>query len=240
MIRKAVNRAAVWTVGAGLIAAPMSLMGPQLALVACQNPGGQYPQGINSQTTLQLDDTVGQYGEPNRATSTVSSNQGTPEGQVRFFVNGNRYASRIVDNDGTVSVPLARGLKARRTHDVQARFVSDCPWNNSRSPKRYYSVQRAATNTDPQVRNGQKSRFAATVDRVGEGDGFHPQNGKMRFTVRREGSNKVIRGARVPVRNAFAFADMRNLRPGSYTITSRYLGSNNFLADSTRESFTVI
>ena len=142
MIRKAAKRAAIWTAGVGMLAAPMTVMSPQISLAACQNPGGQYPRGINSQTTLKLDKSMGRRGTRNRATSTVSSNQGTPNGTVVFFVNNRRVAARQVDNDGTVSMRFGKKLRARKTHTVQARFKSNCPWNNSNSPKRYYTVKR--------------------------------------------------------------------------------------------------
>lgn len=239
MIRKAVRRAAVWTVGAGLVVAPMSVVGPQLSLVACENPGGQYPRGINSQTDMRLDDSVGRYGDSNRATATVTSNQGTPEGRVAFIVNGIEFDRRAVGSDGRASVTLPRGLRGGDTHTLRARFVSDCPWNNSRSPRRYYTVHRANTTTNPGVTDARGARFTSGFSRVGEGEGFNPLGGSARFTVRREGSSKVIRRATATVKDGVASVNMRNLRNGSYTIRSRYLGSHNFRPGQSTESFRV-
>lgn len=239
MIRKAVKRAAVWTVGAGLVAAPMTVMGPQLSLVACQNPGGEYPRGVATAPGLRLDNSMGRFGDPNTATSKVTSSEGTPEGVVNFFVNGERFASRQLDNDGTVSAPLPRGLRARDTHTVQARFNSECPWNNSRSPRRNYTVYRANTATDPSVGNASEARFSSSANRKGDGDGLDPRGGKMRFSVRREGSKRVIRSKTVDMSNGSAAVNMRDLREGSYVVRSRYLGASNFRPSGGGEAFQV-
>lgn len=240
MIRKAVRRAAVWTAGAGLIVAPMSVAtSPQFTLAACNNPGPNYPQGIATQTTLTLDDSVGRYGDTNVARAQVTSNQGNPNrGVVRFFINSKQYAQRTVNN-GNASIQLPRGLNAGKTHKVRAKFISRCPYNNSQSGIRYYTVERANVTTNPEVRNGRKARFAATVRRVGEGDGFNPQGGKVRFTVRRQSSGNEVRSGTANVRNGFASIDLRNLDNGNYTITATYLGSSNFRQGSSTENFSV-
>jgi hypothetical protein len=172
---------------------------------------------------------MGQYGSINDATATVTSNQGTPDGEVGFFVNGDRFATRQLDNDGSVSATLPRGLRAQDDHVVQARFVSDCPWNNSRSPRKSYSVFRADTATDTAARNVRQARFTGTVNRLGEGDGFDPRGGRMEFTVQRAGQSNVIRSKTVDVNDdGFAAVDMANLGDGSYNVQSRYLGTNSF------------
>lgn len=235
MIRKAVRRAAVWTAGAGLVMAPMSMMGPQFTLAACTSP--DYPAPIATQTEVSIGDTVGRYGNPNRVFVDVdgADSEQAPPGSVDILVDGQYYTTLINDQD-VVSTNLRRNLKARATYEIEAEYTSECPYADSSGNSAFYTVQRGQTSVDPRVRNGRKARFASTVD---GSEGFHPQGGKMRFQVRRQGRGRVIRSRTVNVRNAFATVDLKNLRRGRYTIRTRFMGNNNFAPGQKTESFRV-
>ena len=77
MIRKSLVRAAVSTVGIALAAGTMSVA-PQISLAACD-----YPDSVATQTTLTLADSVGRYGNINRAYVRVqASDDSIPTGSV--------------------------------------------------------------------------------------------------------------------------------------------------------------
>ena len=247
MIRKAVKRAAVMTAGAGLVLAPMSLMGPQLTLVACE----EYSAPVATETDLWLGQSMGRYGSPNRAYVDVDAADGSdPIGSVTFYVNGEEYDTVTVDEDGEASTNLRRDLKAQETYTIHAEFDGDCQYADSNSTPAFYTVHKGGSESNPGMGNKRsaeasgaeaaaskrKAQFRSTFE---GSEGLDPQDGKAKFTVRREGRKKVIRSKTVSLNDGFAAVDLPNLSRGRYVLTTKFLGNENFEPDATSEKFRV-
>ena len=243
MIRKAVKRAAVMTAGAGLVLAPMSLVGPQLTLVACTDG---YEDPVTTTTDAYVGDNngesapVGRYGSPNRVYVDVDGTDGeqVPSGEVEIYVNDELYETLQNDKD-VVSTNLRRNLKARATYEITAEYNSECPHDDS-SDTTYYTVQPAGSSPKStkaaQQGSSRRAQFFVTVD---GSEGLHPQGGKVKFTAHRQGKRKAVRSKTVDMRDGSAGVTFSKLKKGKYTLRTRFLGNNNFDPSRTRSSFRI-
>jgi hypothetical protein len=232
MIRTAVRRAAIWTAGAGLLVAPMSIASPQIALMACDDG---YEDTIPTTTEVWVGDSIGRYGNRNRVYVDVDGTDGepVPPGTVEIYIDGDYYTT-LDNNQDVVSTNLRRTLKARNTYAITAEYISECPYEDSSGNTAYYSVRRANVNADARVLNARQAKFRGLFD---GSEGLHPQGGDSNFTVTRGNKKKPIRRGNKVVRDGMANKNLKNLGKGRYKLTVKFNGTRNFKPASDTTTF---
>ncbi len=227
MLKKILGRSAGGTAIAGLVlsAAPIAAA-PQIAQMACP-----YPDGVATSTSMTLTRPIAGFGARSYAKIRVSSGAGTPSGEVDLVIDGRNRGTYTLNNGATnPRLPL---LTSRRTHVVTAVFVESCEYKSSEATK-YYTVTKAKTKTRPVFVNKRKAVFRATVK------SYTPRtvtSGKVYFQIKR--GRTVIRAKHGRVHSGVAFANMRNLPKGTYTLKVKYLGNRNFKISKTIRKFRV-
>lgn len=216
-----------------LIAGPGTVTAsPEIRNVACE-----YPAAASSETALTLLNSMGRFGDVNRATVQVTSGNTTPAGQVQFAINGNTRATRPLSANGTATFGLPGYLPAKTTHSVTATFVpaDACAVEGSSDSSSYTVFRRGtkATAAAPDRVRGKRPVVRVSVDSGLPRDA----RGKVRVVLRRGGkirANRVVR-----LSDGSAVVRFRKMRVGDYKVRVRYLGARNFKRSTNVTTFGV-
>lgn len=186
-------------------------------------------------TTLALNHTTAEYGEPVTATATMRpyplTSVGIFEGDVTF-TSGTETASVLVGGDGTASYTLPRHVPG--SYSVAAVFRSTGPlanFNGSASGTRSFTVTRAATKTILAVTN---LRYHQTpVAHTTITSKYEPADGTVRLAWRRGG--RTLHQKVVPIHNGYMQTPLwrTGIRGTGATVVATFLGTAN-QASSTR------
>lgn len=210
--------AAATTVGLLAVPAAMTVTTPIQNMV--ESFGCEYPDSAATKTTLDLANSVGEYGEPNSATATVTSGVGTPTGDVAFRLDGRTYVRRLSGGTATFQFPT---LDAGETYRVRVYYRGDCGFKKSSSPYKNYTVLKASIYADAVVVDGRRAIFSATFTNR---NGDPAPDGRAAFSVSKNGD--TIRYGEAAVRGGTATVDRGDLGGGTYQLEVVYLGSSNF------------
>ncbi len=140
MIAKTLKTAVATTAAVGALVAPGAMtVAPQIANMACQ-----YPDSVVTNTTIASQRTF-ERGEVGRATVTVVSDAGVPNGDLRVLVvqDGDTFynSGRVpLPNDGTKGFDLPDKLKPGK-YTIRAKFFGQCKFSDS-SDRFRFEVQR--------------------------------------------------------------------------------------------------
>jgi hypothetical protein len=203
---------------------------PAIRNVACTVP---YQGSETTTTKVSVRPAVGIYGGPAKAFATVTSDNGTPTGSVRFTLGGRHWDVRLTS--GTASVALPRGLRAQTTYTVHGQYRPGCSIFQRSAGTGYYTVQKAPTQTlatAPNVKRGTHPRVRVTVSST-----YRTPVGSVRITVLKRGH--VVASKVRSLRSGHAFASFRTLRVGRYSAVAVYLGAHNFDRSSDADVFRV-
>lgn len=197
-------------------------------------------------TTVTLTRSIGQYGDRNAATVTVTHGQeGVPGATVYISLSGANVARTwtitLVNGKGSVSLP--RGLDSGATYTVKAIYKGDgCYQGNAGSPgaagSAYYTVERASTRVAGlgarNIKAGARPRVVGSVDST---TGRVP-DGKITVSLYHNGRRAAAKTVSLSGgRFSVYFGSTRSA--GKWLATARYTGARNFNASKNTTSFRV-
>lgn len=236
MFKKVLGRSLGGTAVAGFVltAAPL-VAAPQITKVAC----GSYPSPIASQTVLTLSAAIAPYGAATTGKVKVTAgtaSHGTPSGTVSIQVAGVAGPTLALNSAGEAEFALSRGLVARATYAIAARYSgSNC--HNASSDQRFYTVTKAPTRVKPARITKRAARLGRFKAKVMATTGVVVRSGKVVFSVKQNGT--VVSRKLGKVRKGVARVDGRNLGSGQYKVVMKYLGNGNFMAKKKAKSFRI-
>lgn len=188
-------------------------------------------------TTLTISLAQSSYGQPVTATATVSTQPGTPVGDVVFSVDGLATKTDL-GASGVATLVLPRAAVGQ--HAVVATFVPDPQYGQqgSVSPTQTWSVAQVRTRLQVRV-IGKGARIPTSV-RVGAAGEYGTRpTGRVSMIIRRIASGAATRRIRTLSNSAVALADFGVLRRGRYRLVVTYAGDSQHLLERQRTTFYV-
>lgn len=190
-----------------------------------------------SSTTVTLSPAQSAYGQPVRATATVTTGSGPPEGDVVFSVDGTAIKANL-GAYGTATVVLPRLLVG--THPVSATFVPQFPTSQqgSTSPTQDWVVVQVRTRLQVRV-IGKGLRIPTSVQVKAAGEYGSVPTGRVTMRLRRVSSGDTTRAARRLSSTGVAQAGFGRLRTGRYRLVVTYAGDTQHLDERQVTRFRV-
>lgn len=135
-----------------------------------------YPASVVTNTELRLEKNRVRPGESNTAWVQVTSDAGTPRGNVTFKVSGHK-AKTVRLEGGTASYSMPTDLKAGKTYKVTARYNGKRIWRPSKDTE-YVEVRK----TSDEVAGAEGGR-----DNSRDGSGAGTNNGSANRSAPTQG-----------------------------------------------------
>lgn len=191
------------------------------------------------EVTLTASDDTTVTGEAVGLTATVavlSPGGGTPDGTVQLLVDGNATGAPVALTNGSASFAPLTSLTAgshtlAAAYSGSARYLTDSDQVQQQVTQADTAVALVA-NPSPSLQD-QEVRFTATVAATSPGSGS--PTGTVTFFA---GSDSI---GSAPLSGGSAVLEVSDLAPGSYQVTARYAGDDDYRSsESSPISHTVI
>jgi hypothetical protein len=179
------------------------------------------------------------YGESVTFEATVTSDVGTPTGQVVFSGWGDDFEATLFAGSDKVSFTTTEPHDAGGPFDITAEYEGDDNFNSNSNTKSH-TVNKANTTTELQdpvdeTDYGQDARFIISVKRAEDQPGAGTPTGTVTLTISPGPPETIVE--ELPEDKSVVTIITNTLPPGDHDITAEYGGDTNF-EGSTSDTIT--
>ena len=209
---------------------------------ACKAPPGKAPVVdtivvvSKSSTALTLSPAKAGYGAKVTATAKVTTQGGTPDGDVTFVVGG--VSTKVPVKDGAASLVIDEAVVG--THAVGATFTPKdaTHYEGSSATPATLKASKAATSTRVKITGKRvRERTAAAIKVVGINKTV--PTGKVKLVLRKAGNRGFHKAKRGTLAKGVRAFNLGRLGKGRYKVVVKYLGDANHLRSKTIKRFRV-